>query len=182
MYLLVDDSAQPRLALDNGVRNTHLAAECRQEYDKLNRVDVVGDQNEAGLLVLDQADNVVEAILCSIRLLADVLLLLAIGHGRGLLVQALLLLGLGLGPVLVEELEGLRGEVAVKGVLELRNGRRNLEAEVENLLLALQADVFGPPDHAREVALRLDVLADAKVARALLEERVLRIVSRSRNE
>jgi hypothetical protein len=51
--------------------------------------------------------------------------------------------------------------------------RRNLQAHVQNLLLALKADVGWPADHAAEVALGLDVLADAIVARPLLDERVL---------
>ena len=55
----------------------------------------------------------------------------------------------------------------------LRDAGRDFEAEVEDLLLALEADILGPPDHAREVASGLDVLANAEVARALLDERVL---------
>lgn len=51
--------------------------------------------------------------------------------------------------------------------------RRNLQAHVQDLLLALKTDVGGPADHAAEVALGLDVLANAIVARPLLDERVL---------
>jgi hypothetical protein len=58
-------------------------------------------------------------------------------------------------------------------VLELGNRRWDLQTEVEDLLLALEADVCGPSDHAAEVALGLDVLADAIVLGALLDERVL---------
>lgn len=36
---------------------THLAAESGQEDHQLNRVDVIGDENEGGLLVLDETDN-----------------------------------------------------------------------------------------------------------------------------
>lgn len=63
--------------------------------------------------------------------------------------------------------------VAVKNVLELSDGRRNLQTEVEDLLLALKTDVRRPSHHAREVALGLDVLTDAEVLRAFLEEGVL---------
>ena len=42
---------------------------------------------------------------------------------------------------------------------ELSDGGRNLETLVENDLLALKADVFGPLDKASEVCLRLDILA-----------------------
>lgn len=169
----MDDSAEPGLALDDGVRDTHLAAQSRQEDDQLDRVDVVGDQDQRRLLVLDKADDVVQAVLDDVRLLADVLLLLALLDGRGLLQETLLLLRLGLRAVLVQELESLRSRVAVKHVLELGNCGRDLQAQTEDLLLALETNVLGPLHHARQVAARLDVLANAEVERALLDERVL---------
>jgi len=43
--LLVHDGAQASLALDDGVGNTHLAAQRGQEYDELDRVYVVRDQD-----------------------------------------------------------------------------------------------------------------------------------------
>lgn len=63
--------------------------------------------------------------------------------------------------------------VAVSNVLELGDSRGNLQAHVEDLLLALKTDVCGPSHHTREVALGLDVLADTIVAGTLLDERVL---------
>lgn len=173
VYLLVDNSSQTGLALDDGVRDTHLAAEGREEDNQLNGVNVVGDQDERSLLVLDETDNVVETVLDGIGLLGDILLLLALSNGSGLLVETLLLLDLGLRAVLVEELEGLGSGVAVQGVLELSNSWGNLQAQVQDLLLALEADVFGPLDEAGQVALGLDVLADTEVAGTLLDERVL---------
>lgn len=173
----MDDSAKTGLALDNGVGNTHLLAERGEEDDELDGVDIVGDQNERSLLVLDQANNVVETVLDSVGLLADLLLLLALLDGGSLLEETLLLLGLGLRAVLVEELESLGGGVLVENVLELSQGRGNLQAELEDLLLALEADVLGPLNHAGDIALGLDVLTDTEVARALLDEGVLQIVS-----
>lgn len=102
----MDNGTQTGLALHNGVRDTHLLAERRKEYNELDRVDIVGDQDERSLLVLDQADDVVQTVLDGVGLLASVLLLLALLDGGGLLDETLLLLGLGLGAVLVEELEG----------------------------------------------------------------------------
>jgi hypothetical protein len=61
-------------------------------------------------------------------------------------------------------------------VLELGNRRWDLQTEVEDLLLALETDVCGPSDHTAKVALGLDVLADAIVLGALLDERVLRLL------
>lgn len=169
----MDDGAESSLALDDGVWDTHLAAEGGEEDNEFNWVNIVGDEDQRGLLVLNQADNVVETVLDGIWLLADVLLLLASLDGRGLLEETLLLVGLGFRAVLVEELESLGGGVAVQGVLELGNRWWDLEAEVQDLSLALKTDVAGPLDHATEVTAGLDVLADAKVARALLDERVL---------
>ncbi len=58
-------------------------------------------------------------------------------------------------------------------MLELGDRWGNLQAKVEDLLLALETDVRRPPDHAAKVALGLDVLANTEVLGALLEERVL---------
>lgn len=177
----MNDSAEPGLALDDGVGNAHLAAEGGEEDDELDGVDIVGDEDERRLLVLNEADNVVETVLDNVGLLADVLFLLALLDGSGLLKKTLLLLGLGLGAVLVEELEGLGSRVLVEDVLELGDRRGNLEAEVEDLLLALETDVLGPLHHARQVAAGLDVLADAVVARPLLDERVLGLCQPSKD-
>lgn len=191
--LLVNDGTETGLALNDNVGDTHLAAEGGKEDNELDGVDVVGDQDERGLLVLDEADNVVQTELGGVGLLGDILLLLALRDGGSLLGQALLLLDLGLRAVLVEELEGLGSNcdalavvlrfscecvltVAVSNVLELGDRRGNLQAEVEDLLLALKTDVRGPPDHATKVALGLNVLADAIVLGALLDERVLKLV------
>lgn len=172
-YLLVDDRAESGLALDDGIRDAHLAAKSRQEDDQLNRIDVVGDDDKRSLLVLNEADNVVEAVLNNIRLLADVLLLLALLDGRRLPEQTLLLLRLRLRTVFVQELEHLGSSVLVKDVLELGDRRGHLQPHVENLLLALEADILRPLHHARQVPLGLDVLADAEVARPLFDQGVL---------
>ena len=171
--LLVNDGTEPGLALDNGVWHTHLSAEGWEEDNKLDRVNIVRDQDKRGLLVLDEADDVVETVLGSVWLLGDVLLLLALADGGGLLVQALLLLGLGLWSVLVEELESLGRGVAVEDVLELSDRRGDLETHVQDLALALESDILWPSHHARKVASGLDVLADTEVTWAALDERVL---------
>lgn len=179
--LLVDDGSETGLALDNGVGDTHLLAERGQEDDELDGVDVVGDQDEGSLLVLNQADNVVETVLDGVGLLGDILLLLALLDGGGLLQETLLLLGLGLRAVLVEELESLGGGVLVEDGRELRDSRGNLDAHLQDLLLALETDILGPLNHAGQVTLGLDVLADAEVAGAALDERVLGITVSTRS-
>ena len=107
--LLVNDSTETGLALDDNVGNTHLTAEGGKEDNQLDGVDVVGDQDERGLLVLDETNDVVQTELSCVRLLGDILLLLALRDGSSLLGQTLLLLGLGLRAVLVEKLESLGG-------------------------------------------------------------------------
>lgn len=49
----MDDGTETSLTLDDNVGNTHLAAEGREEDDELDGVDVVGNQDKGGLLVLD---------------------------------------------------------------------------------------------------------------------------------
>ena len=169
----MDDRAESGLALHNGVWDTHLAAESWKEDNELNWVDIVWNEDEGSLLVLNETDNVVKTVLDSVWLLADILLLLTLLDGGSLLDETLLLLGLGLWAVLVKELEGLSSGVAVKNVLELSNGRWDLEAEVQDLLLALKTDILWPSHHARKVSLWLDGLTDTEVAGALLDEGVL---------
>ena len=79
----------------------------------------------------------IEPVLHSIGLLADILLLLAFVDGGSFLEQSLLLLGFGFRLIFVEQFEGLCGGVAVEGVGELRDCGRDFETEVENLLLTL---------------------------------------------
>jgi hypothetical protein len=161
----VNDSAESGLALDDRVWDAHLSAECWEIDDELDRVNVIRDENERSSLVLNEGDDVVETILNGEWLLTHVFLLL---------VQSLFLLGFRFWSVLVQKLEGLGSSVAVEGILELGDGRRNLEAQVEDLLLALQSDVLWPFHHARQVAFGLNILADAEVTGSLFKKRVLR--------
>ena len=115
----MDNGTETGLALDDGVGDTHLAAEGGEEDNQLNGVNVVGNEDKGSLLVLNETNNVVETVLDVVGLLGDILLLLALGDSGSLLDETLLLLGLGLRAVLGEELEGLGSGVAVQGVLEL---------------------------------------------------------------
>ena len=130
--LLVDDGTESGLVLDNHVRHSHLSAERREEDDELDRVNVVGDHDEVGLLGLDEGDDVVESVLDEQGLLVGLLLdgLVAGGNlGLSLLQQTSLLLLLGLGLVLVEQLEELGRGVLVEGVRELGDRRGDLGGE-----------------------------------------------------
>ena len=61
--------------------------------------------------------------------------------------------------ILVQEFEQLRCGVLIQSVRELSDGGRDLEALPEDDLLPLKADILWPFDKARQVLLRLDVLA-----------------------
>jgi hypothetical protein len=67
--LLVNNGTESGLALYDGVRDTHLAAESGKEDNQLNGVNVVGDEHERRLLVLNEADDVVQTELGGVRLL-----------------------------------------------------------------------------------------------------------------
>lgn len=154
---LVDDGAEAGLALDDNVGDTHLAAESRKVDHEFDGVNVVSDHDEGGLLGLNESNDMVEAVLDKERLLGVVRLLVLAGIGGGSGETSLLLL-LRLGAVLVEEFEQLGRGVLVKGVGELGDGGGNLETLVEDDLLALKANVFGPFHEASEIASGLDVL------------------------
>jgi hypothetical protein len=56
--LAADNGTETGLALDDDVGDAHLAAEGGEEDDELNGVNVVGDDDEVGLLLLDETDDV----------------------------------------------------------------------------------------------------------------------------
>lgn len=96
--LLVDHRAETSLALDNHIRDTHLATQCREEDDELDGVDIVCNDDEGSLLGFDEGNNVVETVFDKERLLVlGCLLLLGGGLGDGL--ETFFLLSLALGAV-----------------------------------------------------------------------------------
>jgi hypothetical protein len=147
--------SQARLSFDDGIRDTHLLAEGRKEHDELDRVDIVGNEDEIGLFVLQKVStrpgticmgyrylnksyDMVQTVLDSVRLLGNILSLLALGDGGSLLLKTLLLLGLAFWSVFVEELEALGSLVAIEDVLELRNGWWDLQAPLPQLACCLE--------------------------------------------
>jgi len=115
----VDDGAKTGLGLDDDVWDTHLAAQGGDEDDELNGVNVVGNDDKVGLLGLDEGNAVVQAVLDEEGLLVLLLLGLAFSDSGGFSIKTGLLLLLGLGAVLVKELEELGRGVLVEGVGEL---------------------------------------------------------------
>jgi hypothetical protein len=168
--LLVDESSETSLTLDNAVRDIHLAAESGQVEDEFNGIDIISNDNKLSLLGLDQSNDVVQTVLDDSGLLGLNLLTLSLGGSSS--TETLLLLSGGLGSVLGSKLEELGSSVLVQNLGELVDGRRNLEALVQDLLLALKTNILGPLDEASEITLGLDILTNAEVAATLLNERV----------
>ena len=63
--------------------------------------------------------------------------------------------------------------ILVDGAGELGDGRGHLEALVQDTALALQPHVLGHLNHTADILLGLNIVANAKVLRATLEEGVL---------
>jgi len=115
---------------------------------------------------------VVQTVLDEQRLFRVLLCLLVLGHSVSSGGKTSLLLLLRLRAVLVKQFKKLSRSVAIQSVRELSDSRGDLQTLVEDDFLALEANIFRPFDEASEIALMLDVLADAKVFRLALEERV----------
>ena len=101
--LHVHELAKVGLTADEAEWHVLLAAKGGQVDDALNGVDVVGNDDELGLVLLNQGGDVVESVL-DVHGLGS---LGVLGLSSGL--EAELLLLLGLGGVLGEELEELGG-------------------------------------------------------------------------
>ena len=72
--LLVDNSAESGLTLDDDVGYTHLPAEGREIDDQLDWVYIVGNDYQGGLLGLDKGNGMIEAVLDEEGLLRVLLL------------------------------------------------------------------------------------------------------------
>ena len=93
--LLVHDGTEASLALDDHIRNTHLAAESGEEHDEFDGVDIVCDDDERRLLGFGEGNTMIETMLDKERLLVFGSLLL-LGGSLGDALETSLLLSLGL--------------------------------------------------------------------------------------
>jgi len=170
--LLVDKSSKTRFALDDAEGNVLLTAELGQPADELNGVNVVGNNDELGRLVLDELGDVVESVFKLNGLLSGVdglSVLLLLGN----LNQSLLLLLASLRGVLVQESQKLGGLVLVNSIGKLGNGWGNLKTLEKDSLLTLKLDELGPFGETGQVTGRLDVSTGTEVTGALFEEHAL---------
>merc|ERR1719443_1004525 len=113
-------------------------------------VDIVGDDNELGLLLLHECGDMVDAHLHAHWLLGGIPA--TSGGGLGSTLEALPFLGLCLRLEVVEETEELGRLTLVESVGELVDGRGDLDALEERHLAALKAHVLRPADKAGEIA------------------------------
>lgn len=166
--LLTDQLSESRLGLDDAVRNTHLHAQGREPDNELNRVDIMGNDNEGSLLVLNEGSDVVKTVLDLNGLVTNVLGTVLLGLGE---LQETLLLGLlVLRHVLAEKLDKVLGGLSIKSSAKLSHGRGDLHTVVQHALLALKTDVMGPLDEAGQVTSGLDVVAKRVVTSDRLGE------------
>ena len=131
----MDNGAEPCLTLDDDVWNTHLAAEGRKEDHKLNRVNIMSNNDEGCFLRLDQRNDVIETVFRVNRLFCILKGEIRSGPKRALYERRTCLLSIftscddtssrretsllllfRLGPVLVKELEQLSSCVLVECV------------------------------------------------------------------
>lgn len=155
--LLVDEGSETRLGLDDAVGDSHLAAKGGQPEDELNGINIVGDDNQLGLLGFYESGDVVDTVLDHDGLLA-LIDLGTTGSLLGELSETDLLVSSGFRAVLVEQLEELGSGVLVQGLGELVDRGRNLQTLLQDGSLALQADVRGPLDEAGKITLGLNSL------------------------
>jgi len=149
---------------DEAEGDTLLSAESRKEDDHLDWVDVMGDNDEFGLVLFDEGGYVVKTKLEMVWLggLA--------GTSFGFFLQTFLLVLLGLWAVFAEQFKELACLVLINGVTELSDGGRHLQSLHQNSLLPLDSDVSWPFDETGEVSLWLNVTSESEVSDSLLEE------------
>jgi len=165
--LEVDELSKVGLATDEAEGDTLLAAESGKMDDELDGVDVVGNDDKLGLVLLNESGHMVETKL-------EVHGLLTLGAtfaSLGLASHSCGLLSAGLRHVLGHQFNELGRLVLLDSLAELVDRGRHLKSLHQDPLLSLDADVAGPLDEASQVTLRLDVSSKSEVASRLLEER-----------
>lgn len=165
--LLANKGTQAGLGLDNAVGDATGLAQGWKPHNDLNWVDIVGDHNQLGLLLLDKLGHMVDSHLDTHRLLGGSVSAGSLGLCG--VSEALGLLGLALWLELVEQTEELASLALVESALELVDCWGQLEALVQNAAGALQTDVLGPLDEAGQVTTGADVATNGEDARLLLD-------------
>lgn len=137
----------------------------------LDRVNIISDKNQLSLFVFDQSGNVVDTVFNheGFFTLVD---FFAIGSGFSGSGKTSLLFLFGFGAVFVQEFESLGSGVFVHNTGELVKNGGNLQTLLEDSLLTLETDVFGPFNETRKITFGLNVLTDTKVLGGLFSQRI----------
>merc|ERR1719188_2951248 len=125
------------------VWDSHLPAQSWKEHNQLNGIHIIGDDHQLSFLLLNESGDGVDSVSHHGSSLAGGVIL-ALGPGGGPLPQSLLLGVLGLGPVLIQQLEQLGGCLTIQGRVELVNCWGDPQSGLEDNLLSLETDVLGP--------------------------------------
>lgn len=169
--LLVDDSAESSLALDEAERDVLLSAKLGEPDDGLNGVNIVSNDNESSLLLLNELGDVVQTELDRDGGLGAGFLVISFVLGG--LEQSLLSLLSVLGLDLSEEVQEGGGLISVDSLGELVDGGGDLQSLEKNSLLSLEQDVLGPSNVSSKVSSGSNVTTNSEVSRLLLEQGVL---------
>merc|ERR1712004_618943 len=170
--LASNELTETGFAFDDAVGNVHLSAEGREEYNDLNWVDIMSDNDELSLFPLNKVDDPVDALSENSwpwgRLVG-----FTSSSSFSPSNEPLFLLLFVFRGVFAGEFEELSGGLLVQGLVELVQSWGNLEPLLDDGSLPLEFDVFGPSDESGEIPFRLDVTTDTEITRAFDKEGVL---------
>jgi len=171
--LLVHKGTETGLILDNHERNLHLTTQGRHPQDQFNGVDIVCNEDNLGLLFLDQGGDVLQSKLDLVSGAATVIGFLSSGLGGGSSLDTGLLGSGSLRSVLVQKGEASHGLVTGQSLGKLVDGWRDLQTLVEHSSLTLKTDILGPTDESRKItSLGSDSSTDLEGTWAGWEQRV----------
>ena len=168
--LEVDELSEVGFTFDDAEGDTLLSAEGWKEAHELNWLDIGSDGDELGLAFFNEGGNMVESELKMNWLWSDVLGLVASLSSLSLRLESVLLDGLGLWLVLVEELEELSLLVLLDSLGEDVEDWWALESHEKHSLLSLDSHILWPLHISGQVSLWLDVTTDSHVSWGLLEK------------
>jgi len=171
--LLVDEGAKQSFGLHDAVRDLHLAAKGWQPDNKLDGIDISCDDNQLCLLLLHKVSHVVQT-----KLRVNGIVNSSVPGILGFFSEFCRFCFLGQWLVFVQQISDLIKLVPADRKLKLVDGRRNFQTRLKNLPLALKANISWPLHEPRHVALVLNIVSNAIVARFRREKRISLFVRR----
>lgn len=163
-----NELSQESLGLDNAVRNFLVSAQVRQPEDELNWVNIGGNDDQFGLLLLYESGNVVESAFEEMWLLF--LYLFFVDFVFSLFLESFSFFLFVLWLVFLQKREKSLLLIRAHCVGELVDDSWDLESVEEDFSLSLEQDVFWPLDVSCQVSFLLDVVANFVISLFGLEE------------